>query len=48
MKTKGRKQQIKKVSASRKTNIVAYRGATFNQKRCPMVHWKVQCKKSRS
>ena len=34
----GRKQQIRKLSALRKTDIAAYRGAICNQKGCPMVY----------
>ena len=29
------KQQLQE----RQKDIVAYRGALYNQKRCPMVHW---------
>ena len=43
---KSLKQQIRKLLTSRKTDIVAYGGAIFNQKGCPMVHWKVLCKKN--
>ena len=33
------KHQIGKLSASRKTHILAYRGAIYNLKGCPIVHW---------
>ena len=35
---KARKQQIRKISALRNTNIVAYTCSICNPKGCPMVH----------
>ena len=31
--------KILKQLQAKRTDIVAYRGAVFNQKECPMVHW---------